>query len=127
MVLGSADPDCVPYLIRATNASNASSLDCRSELHWPNQPNMFQLNATVGYEEGGKPISGVFFFAKGIGGAASPNASIGDEMFRPRSGPNPGLGIEKLGFFSTRLFGGRIYHAIQGTTACALGFLPNLK
>jgi hypothetical protein len=117
-------PTAFPYLIRATNATNATGLDCRNELSWPNQPDMFQLSATVGYEEGGKPINAVFFFTKGIGPNASPNSSIGDEMFRPRSGERPGLGIEKLGFFSTRVFGGRIFHAIQGNGDCTLGFLP---
>ena len=88
---------------------------------------MFQMNATVGYDEGGKPINGDFFFAKGIGRNASPPASLGDEMFRPRSGEDPGLGIEKLRFFTPRLFGGRIYHAMQGVETCALGWLPKFE
>lgn len=85
---------------------------------------MFQMNATVGYNADGTAITADFFFTKGIGGAASPSASIGDEMFRPRSGPNPGLGMEKLQFFSPRVFGGRIIHAINGTYACSVGWLP---
>jgi hypothetical protein len=55
---------------------------------------------------------------------ASPKSSIGDEMFRPRSGANPGLGIQKLNFFSPRVFGGKIYQAIANTSYCGLKWMP---
>jgi hypothetical protein len=120
-------PTAFPYLIRA-NSNQARNLDCDAghyeHFGFFNQPDMFQMNATVGYNADGTAINADFFFTKGIGGAASPSASIGDEMFRPRSGPDPGLGMEKLQFFSPRVFGGRIVHAINGTYACSLGWLP---
>jgi hypothetical protein len=118
-------PTAYPYLIRANNANNATGLNCESDVwRFPNQPDMFQMNATVGYDTNGNPINGIFFFTKGIGDGASPPSSIGDEMFRPRSGPNPGLGIEKLRFFSPRVFGGTIYHAIPNTFFCSMKWLP---
>jgi hypothetical protein len=122
-------PTAFPYLIRSNNGgvpNNARSLDCSGSDRWPNQPDAFQMNATVGYNEAGKPITALFFFTKGRGGAASPNASIGDEMFRPRNGAEPGLGIEKLQFFSPRVFNGQIFHAIDRTAKCSVGFLPLL-
>ena len=82
------------------------------------------MNATVGYDDNGSPINGIFYFTTGIGGGSSPPAQLTDEMFRPRSGPNPGLGIEKLQFFTPRIFNGKIAHAINGTFRCALGWLP---
>jgi hypothetical protein len=96
-------------------------------LSWENQPDMFQANATVGYDKDGHPITADFFFTKGIGRNASPPASLGDEMFRPRGGENPGLGIEKLRFFTPRSFGGSVYHAMQGLETCALGWLPKFE
>lgn len=35
--------------------------------------------------------------------------------------------MEKLQFFTPRSFGGRIQRAINGTPACTLGWLPNLR
>jgi hypothetical protein len=120
-------PTAYPYLIRS-NVNNARALACKKyHLSWENQPDMFQMNATVGYDEKGQPLNSNFFFAKGIGRNSSPPASLGDEMFRPRSGENPGLGIEKLRFFTPRLFGGSIYHAMQGVETCALGWLPRFE
>lgn len=117
-------PTAFPYLIRAKNANNARYLNCYSSTFaWPNQPDTFQMNATTGYEESGTPINSVFFFTKGIGGASSPNSSIGDEMFRPLGGQNPGLGMEKLQFFS-RVFGGAAFHAINDKAGCAMSWLP---
>lgn len=119
-------PTAFPYLIRA-NGTNARSLDCGmgSTQAWPNQPDSDQMQATVGYDTNGNPIRAAFFFTAGIGGGSSPAASLGDAMFRPRSGERPGLGIEKLGFFAPRLFGGRIYRAVQGSWGCQLDWLPN--
>jgi hypothetical protein len=118
-------PTAYPYLIRA-NTSQARSLSCTSG-GWPNQPDFFQMNATVGYDNNGNPINGDFFFTRGQGGAASPPAQLGDEMFRPRSGANPGLGIEKLQFFTPRVFGGQITHAVNNTYRCSAGFLPKFE
>lgn len=118
-------PTAYPYLIRGNN-NNARNLDCQlaDRRGWPNQPDMFQMNATVGYDNNGNPINGVFFFSRGIGGAMSPPAQLGDEMFRPRDGKDPGLGMEKLQFFTARVFNGRIYHAVDHTPYCSVGFLP---
>jgi hypothetical protein len=117
-------PTAYPYLIRG-NTSNARNLSCPSTSNWPNQPDFFQMYATVGYEANGNPIKAIFFFTRGRGGASSPPASLGDEMFRPRGGPNPGLGIEKLQFFSPRIFNGAVIHAVNGTGSCSTAFLPN--
>ncbi len=46
-------------------------------------------------------------------------------MFRPDSGPNPGLGIDKLAFFSPRVFGRTIY-ALNNVRGCGVMWLPNL-
>lgn len=121
-------PTAFPYLIRG-NSTNARNLDCRlsgGKQAWPNQPDTYQMGATVGYGENGQPNTGIFFFTGGIGGAASPSAAIGDEMFRPQKGvAKPGLGIEKLAFFTPRVFGGKIAHALNGSPFCQLGFLPS--
>ncbi|MBN9622185.1 MAG: hypothetical protein J0H06_04400, partial [Actinobacteria bacterium] len=118
-------PTAYPYLIRG-NGNNARNLDCRltDRRGWPNQPDVFQMYATVGYDTGGNPIKGIFFFSRGIGGAMSPPASLDDEMFRPREGKDPGLGMDKLRFFTPRVFNGRIYHAVDHTPYCSVGFLP---
>jgi hypothetical protein len=121
-------PTAYPYLIRG-NAGNARFFDCRlrDAIAWPNQPDTYQMGATSGYDEAGNPIRDIFFFTRGIGGGSSPSAAIGDEMFRPQEGvPNPGLGIEKLSFFTPRLFGGKIAHAVNGAGQCQLGWLPAL-
>jgi hypothetical protein len=119
-------PTAYPYLIRANNANNARNLSCDRGNHfgWFNQPDIFQMNTTIGYDSSGNPINGVFFFTRGIGGASSPPQSLGDEMFRHRDAPNPGLGIEKLQFFTSRVFGGKIARAVNNATACDLGWLP---
>jgi hypothetical protein len=118
-------PTAFPYLIRV-NSGNARSTECQiGGYGWPNQPDTFQMNAIVGYADNGSPITNDFFFTKGIGGGASPNNSIGDEMFRPPGTPNPGLGIEKLQFFTPRVFDGWISHAISGTSGCSVGWLPH--
>jgi hypothetical protein len=119
-------PAAYPYLIRANGADNARNIDCRmyERRAWPNQPDAYQMQATTGYDESGRPIKSIFFFTQGIGGGSSPPASIGDYMFRPRGGPNPGLGLEKLSFFAPRLFGDTIIHAANSTPSCQLGWLP---
>jgi hypothetical protein len=117
-------PTAYPYLIRG-NHYNARYLDCKSsKFRWPNQPESAQMNATAGYGPDGKPINGIFFFTSGIGGDSSPPATLGDKLFRPRSGPNPGLGLEKLQFFNPRVFNDKIAHAVEGKDGCMLGWLP---
>jgi len=37
---------------------------------------------------------------------------------------HPGLGMEKLNFFTARVFNGKIAHAINNTPNCAVGSLP---
>lgn len=120
-------PTAYPYLLRG-NGMNARSLDCRMEgrAGWPNQPDAFQMAATVGYNSDGSPIKAIFFFTRGIGGGSSPDArKLDDEIFRPRDAAKPGLGIEKLSFFSARVWGGRILHAVSGTRGCSVEWLPN--
>ncbi len=117
-----------PYLIRANGVSNARSLNCVDvRQNWPSQPDQFQMNAITGYDASGNPISSDFFIARGNGRNASPAASVAEAMFRPREGDEPGLGMEKLQFFTPRIFGGRIQRAINGTPSCTLGWLPNLR
>ena len=70
----------------------------------------------------GSPQMAAFFFAKGIGKDASPPKSLGDEMFRPRG--QDGLGVEKMSFFTPRLFNGKIAHAANGTWGCKAAWLP---
>jgi hypothetical protein len=120
-------PTAYPYLMRL-NAPNARDARCQVQgIGWPNQPDYFQEYVTVGWDTDGNPIKANFFFTRGIGGAASPPSSIGDEMFRPATGPNPGLGIEKLQFFSPRVFGNAVTHALTNTRECSVGFLPRYQ
>lgn len=118
-------PVAYPYLIRTSaNVVNARNLDCQTggTFSWPSQPDMFQMAATVGYNTNGTPQTAAFFFAQGIGKDASPPKSLGDEMFRPRS--QDGLGIEKMTFFTPRVFNGKIAHAANGTWGCKAAWMP---
>ncbi|HEX4730067.1 MAG TPA: hypothetical protein VH299_02300 [Solirubrobacterales bacterium] len=117
-------PTAYPYLIRATGVSNARSLQC-GRTAWPNQPDVNQMNAITGYSTNGTPITSVFYFTQGIGGGASPPAGLGEDMFRQTNDPDhAGLGIEKLNFFTARVFNGEIAHAINNWNGCAVGWLP---
>jgi hypothetical protein len=123
-------PTAYPYLIRADGASNARSLVCtgtgtEARSSWPNQPDADQMNATTGYRADGSPETSIFFFSLGRGGQSAPPASLAEEMFRPIGAKEPGVGLEKLRFFTSRVFNGQITHAIDNTTACSVGFLPN--
>jgi hypothetical protein len=126
-------PVAYPYLIRA-NGSNARTLDCGKTLPaqdaWPNQPDGDQLYATVGYDGNARPIKAIFFFTRGIFGGSSPPGDLADKMFAPETvqppAPSSGLAIEKLSFFTPRIFGGRIIHAINGTFRCSVAWLPQL-
>jgi hypothetical protein len=119
-------PAGYPYLIRG-NAYNARDLNCfiygPSRRAWPNQPDVDQMQATVGYDTNGNPIRGIFFFASGIGGGSSPTAAIGDAMFKPLD--EGGLGMEKMRFFTPQVWGGEIFHARTNYERCELGFLPD--
>ncbi|MBS1676008.1 MAG: hypothetical protein JST08_01360 [Actinobacteria bacterium] len=121
-------PTAYPYLLRATGVSNARSLECRlpsDRRAWPNQPDQDQVNAITGYDTSGNPITSVFYFTQGIGGGSSPTASLGDDMFRqPNDKDHPGLGMEKLNFFTARVFNGEIAHAINNSSVCSVGWLP---
>lgn len=114
-------PAAYPYLIRGY--ALAQNLRCGS-VGWPKQPNNAQMLATIGYDGAGNPQKAVFFFARGIGSETSPPESLPEEMFRPQEYANPGLGMEKMSFFSPRVFGGRVYHAVDTGGACELGWLP---
>jgi len=119
-------PVAYPYLIRG-GGLNARTIDCQmgsGRQAWPRQPDEDQMDAIVGYDGGGSPIYGVFFFTSGIGGGSNPPPTIGQAMFRPREAAQPGLGMEKLHFFTPRVFGGKIAHAVNGTSQCRLGWLP---
>jgi hypothetical protein len=121
-------PTAYPYLMRATGVTNARNLDCRltsDRRAWPNQPDVDQMTATTGYDTSGNPIASVFYFTQGIGGGSSPTAALGEDMFRPTNDKDhPGLGMEKLGFFTARVFNGEIAHAVNSTGACSVGWLP---
>ena len=121
-------PTAYPYLIRSA-AADAKQINCGFEgdkKAWPNQPSYLESHTIVGYNDAGSPINGVYFFARGIGGGASPDSrKLNDEMFRPDSGPNPGLGIDKLAFFSPRVFGRTIY-ALNNVRGCGVMWLPNI-
>lgn len=125
-------PTAYPYLIRGV-APSAKAINCHivapERDAWPNQPEQFQSRAIVGYQDNGTPIRGVFFFTRGIGGGASPDANkLDDTMFRPLNAPKPGLGLEKLSFFTSRVFG-QTLHAVtapKGPYGCGLMWLPNL-
>ncbi|UJA21237.1 hypothetical protein HJD18_14125 [Thermoleophilia bacterium SCSIO 60948] len=123
-------PAAYPYLIRG-NTNNARAMDCiitDDKRAWPNQPDDAQMYWTVGYNAANNPIRNIFFFARGMGGAMSPPGGLGTKMFAPRiasSGPT-GLGMEKLEFFTPRVFGGAVAHAINGDrgSRCRVGWLP---
>jgi hypothetical protein len=121
-------PTAYPYLIRASGVTNARALNCTfgdgNRRSWPNQPDQEQMNVATGYDTSGNPVTSDFFFTQGIGGGASPPASLGDEMFRPLEAKEPGLGIEKLQFFTARVFNGSIAHAKNNSNQCGVGWLP---
>jgi len=117
-------PTAYPDLIRAANQNNARHLDCKlgsDRGAWPNQPDEYQMNATVGYRADGSPINGVSFFTRGVGGKLTASPLIGDEVFKPLA--EGGLGMEKLQLFTPRVFG-QIFHAVDHTSVCQVGFLP---
>jgi hypothetical protein len=119
-------PTAYPYLIRG-NAVDARQMNCKinSPTHteaWPNQPEGAQMQATSGYDATGNPIRSIFFFTRGIQGGSSPPQSLADDIFTPWP---KGLGrIEKLSFFTPRVFNDRITHATKGTPWCDVGWLP---
>jgi hypothetical protein len=121
-------PVAYRYLIRG-NAFNAKALDCgdSSAAGWPHQPDQDQMQATVGYNTNGKPITAVFFFTKGIYGGSSPPGGVFDNLFTPKPPTGNGLGIEKLTFFTPSVFNGQIQHAVNHTKSCELGWLPNWR
>jgi hypothetical protein len=118
-------PTAYPYLIRG-GGLNARTIDCQrsDRLPWPRQPDEDQMVATTGYDGGGSPIHSVFFFTTGIGGGSNPPPTLGQAMFRPREAAQSGLGMEKLQFFTPKVFGGKIAHAVNGVPMCRLGWLP---
>jgi hypothetical protein len=119
-------PTAYPYLIRG-NASNARDLVCPdgASRWFGGQPDENQMGATVGYDGDGKPIRAIFFFTNGRGLQSAPPASLGNTMFRPRGiQDNPGLGMEKLSFFTPSIFGNQIFHAVNGVGGCSVAFLP---
>jgi len=120
-------PVAYPYLIRA-NGTNARSLKCEmaDREGWPNQPDSDQMLATIGYDNNGNPVKSIFFFTRGIGGGSSPPGSLGDDMFAPRDAQKPGAGIEKLGFFTARVFNSRTIPALDHRYQCNVGWLPGM-
>lgn len=121
-------PVAYPYLIRG-NANNARNMDCKINTvtkteAWPNQPDDAQMLATTGYDNGGNPVKSIFFFTRGIRGGSSPPAGLADDIFRPRGASPPGLGVDKLSFFTPQVFNGQITHAVKGTSWCDVGWLP---
>jgi hypothetical protein len=118
-------PVAYPYLIRG-NSFNARYLRCTESTHWPAQPDVDQMQATVGYDGNGNPIKAIFFFTRGVGGGSSPPATLGDKMFAPRGIGSSALGIDKLSFFTPSVFRG-IVHAVSGTSKCSVGWLPLIQ
>ncbi len=118
-------PVAYPYLLMA-RAGNARQLSCElvDRAGWPNEPDSTQMQATIGYDGSGVAERAIFWFAKGFGGGSAPPAGIGDSIFRPRDVQDPGLGIEKMHFFTPRVFNNRIVHAIDHSSYCSVGFLP---
>lgn len=115
-------PTAYPYLIRASGVNNARNLSCGL---FRNQPDVDQMNAIVGYNADGSPITADFFFTQGVGGGSAPPASLGEDMFRqPADATHPGLGMEKQDFFTARVFNGEIAHASNALSTCGVGFLP---
>lgn len=125
MVHESLIPVAYPYLLEA-RASNARNLSCAGDdrAKWPRQPDTAQMQATIGYDSNGVAEKAIFWFAKGIGGGSNPPEDIGNSIFRPRDVQDPGLGIEKMQFFTPRVFNDRVSHAVNGTYLCSVGFLP---
>ena len=115
-------PAAYPYLIRSP-VSNIRQANCPSSSSWPNQPDVNQMQAITGYDDNGNPIRSIFFFAKGYGGGSSPPATLGDKMFKPLT--DGGLEIQKLNFFTARVWSGEIFRARPGGEKCELAFLPN--
>jgi hypothetical protein len=118
-------PAAYPFLIRL-NASNARVANCDTPglPLWPNQPDTAQMQGITGYSDNGTPIRSIFFFTRGILKESSPPGSIGDHMFQPAGGTPSGLGMEKLQFFTPRVFGGRIVRGANNKRWCALKWLP---
>jgi hypothetical protein len=115
-------PVAYPYMIRASGVNNARNLNCRL---FPNQPDVDQMNAIVGWNSDGSPMTADFFFTQGVGGGSAPPASLGEDMFhQPDEAGHPGLGMEKQTFFTARVFNGEIFHASNNLGACGVGFLP---
>jgi hypothetical protein len=82
---------------------------------------------TVGFANNGAPITAIFFFTRGILGASSPPGDLADNMFAPTEAKSPapsGLDIDKLSFFTPRMFTRGILHAVNGANECSLGWLP---
>lgn len=122
-------PTAYPYLIRSV-APSAQAVDCRisdGRRAWPSQPPQLDDHANVGFNQDGSAVRGVYFFARGIGGAASPDWNRVKDTLYPIFKPvnEGGLGIERLSFYSGRVFGG-IVHAENGVQGCGAMWLPNL-
>ena len=118
-------PAAYPYLIRSP-MSNARQANCSSSTGrqgWPNQPDVDQMQAITGYDNNGNPIRSVFFFTNGYGGGSSPTSTLGDKMFKPLT--EGGLEMQKLNFFTPRVWSGEIFHALPGQEKCEVGFLPD--
>lgn len=122
-------PTAYPYLIRSV-APSAQAIDCRisdGRRAWPNQPGPLDDHANVRFNQDGSAVKGVYFFARGIGGAASPDWNKVKDSLYPIFKPvnEGGLGIERLSFYSGRAWGG-IVHAENGVQGCGAMWLPNL-
>lgn len=99
--------------------------DAQSFFCWPGQPDDAQVSATAGYDASGNAIKNRFFFTRGWGWTSPPTDRVFDGLFKPRN--QGGLGVEKLSFFTPRIFGGVLFRATNGVSACGVGFLPFWK
>ncbi len=131
-------PVAYPYLIRATpygrggGPSNARDVVCQvpsihvprawdSERPFTHWSDAVQFKATIGFENDGVPIPAVFFFTRGFdtNSLPTPTDRFVNLLFNsPRAGNDPGLGIQRLDFFTPRTFDGRLKVANQNANYC---------
>ncbi len=113
-------PIAYPYLLQVSQAppagpDNARKVSCWYDGYWKDpftdQPDSAQDRQIVGFNADGSPIKPVVLIRRGpftkTGGGPhivlghAPDASITDPLFVPASPGSPGIGLNKLQFFSS--------------------------
>lgn len=116
-------PAAVPHLIRATpGLANGRALDCGTILKWGHYwfkdlPDSSQMYTVDGRYPDGSAYK-TFFLLNYVQRSQLPDA-LAKSLFAPIADDPRNLGIEKLSFFSKRVFG-RILHADTGNNYCGL-------